>query len=58
MEQDPLERTIVIKVARKKHGDGDVPAAAPSKSEAQPKSPEEARERLAVIASLYRLFRG
>lgn len=58
MERDPMERTIVIKVAKKTHGDGSVPAPALLKNEAPPKSPEEARERLALIASLYRLLRG
>jgi hypothetical protein len=58
MERDPLERTIVIKVGRKTHGEATTSAAAPPKSDAPPKSPEEARERLAVIASLYRLLRG
>jgi hypothetical protein len=58
MERDPLERTMVIKVTKKTHGEGNAPAQAPPAGGTPPKSPEEARERLALIASLYRLLRG
>ena len=55
---DDLERTIVIKVAKKPHGVGGVGSAHPLKSAEPPKSPEEARKSLAALASLYRIFRG
>jgi len=54
---DDLDRTIVIKVAKKPHGDNRVPAVQPLK-EADPKNPEEARKSLAALASLYRILRG
>jgi hypothetical protein len=53
---DDLERTIVIKPAKKTRGI--VGSAHPLKSAEPPKSPEEARKSLAALASLYRIFRG
>lgn len=58
MERDNLERTIVMKVAKKTHGDGSVSRLQPVKPGPAPKSPEETRKALAALASLYRLFRG
>jgi hypothetical protein len=55
---DDLERTIVIKPAKKTRGDGVAGTAHPLKSAEPPKSPEEARKSLAALASLYRIFRG
>lgn len=54
---DDLERTIVIKVAGKTHGEGNAPRAVLLK-QADPKNPEEARKALAALASLYRTLRG
>lgn len=58
MERDSLERTIVIKTTKKTHGSGNAPDVKRRKDDEAPKSPEEARQRLAAIASLYRLLRG
>jgi hypothetical protein len=58
MEHDPLERTIVMKVTKKTHGNGIAPGPRLLKREAAPKSPEETEKALAALASLYRLFRG
>jgi hypothetical protein len=55
---DDLERTIVIKPAKKPQRDGGVGSAHPLKSADAPKSPEEARKSLAALASLYRILRG
>ncbi len=55
---DDLERTIVIKPAKKPQRDGGVGTAHPLKSAEAPKSPEEARKSLAALASLYRILRG
>jgi hypothetical protein len=52
---DDLERTIVIKPAKKPQGNS-LAAAQPLK--ADPKNPEEARKSLAALASLYRILRG
>jgi hypothetical protein len=55
------DQRIVITVGKKQHGHADVvaPALQPVVSEATAKAgEEEARSRLAVIASLYRLMRG
>jgi hypothetical protein len=54
---DDLERTIVIKPAKKPQGNS-LAAAQPLKAEADPKNPEEARKSLAALASLYRILRG
>ena len=54
---DPLDRTIVIKAAKKPHGGDNVPKAELLKA-ADPKNPEEARKSLAALASLYRSLRG
>jgi hypothetical protein len=54
---DPLDRTIVIKVSRKTHGDANVLKAELLKA-ADPKNPEKARKSLAALASLYRTLRG
>jgi hypothetical protein len=54
---DDLDRTIVIKVAGKTHGDRNVPKLELLKA-ADPKNPEEARKSLAALASLYRILRG
>ena len=54
---DPLDRTIVIKVSKKRHGDGNVSKAELLKA-ADPRNPEEARKSLAALASLYRNSRG
>lgn len=58
MERDNLERTIVMKVAKKAHGEGNGPRLEPVKPGPAPKGPEETRKALAALASLYRLFRG
>ena len=55
---DDLERTVVIKPAKKTLGAGIVPKAALLKSDGAPKSPEEGRKYLAGLASLYRALRG
>ena len=54
---DPLDRTIVIRVSKKTHGDDNVSKAELLKA-ADPKNPEEARKSLAALASLYRVLRG
>jgi hypothetical protein len=54
---DPLDRTIVIKVSKNTHGDENVPRLELLKA-ADPKNPEEARKSLAALASLYRILRG
>ena len=58
MERDPMERTIVLKVTKKTHGDGNPSLLKSSKRDAAPKSAEETQKALATLASLYRLFRG
>lgn len=58
MNRNDLDRTIVITVAKKTHGDGSVPRLEPLKSDAAPKSPEEMRKHLAALAALYRMLRG
>jgi hypothetical protein len=56
---DDLDRTIVIKPAKKTHGESNVPRLQPLlTSKADPKNPEEARRHLAVLASFYRKLRG
>jgi hypothetical protein len=55
---DDLERTVVIKPAKKTHGESNVPRLQPLTSKADPKNPEEARKHLAVLASFYRMWRG
>ena len=55
---DELERTIVIKVAKKTHGESNVPRLQPLTGKADPKNPEEARKHLAILASFYRMLRG
>jgi hypothetical protein len=55
---DDLDRTIVIKPAKKTHGVSNVPRLQPLTSKADPKNPEEARKHLAVLASFYRMLRG
>ena len=54
---DPLDRTIVIKVSKKPHGHDNVPKAELLKA-VDPKNPEKARKSLAALASLYRTLRG
>jgi len=55
---DDLDRTIVIKLAKKTHGESNVPRLQPVTGKADPKNPEEARKHLAVLASLYRKLRS
>ena len=64
--EDTMESTanrkgqkIVITVARKPHGDSVAIKPVPSAHEVPGKAgDEEARDRLAVLASLYRILRG
>ena len=61
MERDPMERTIVIKVAKKPHAPAQAGAAVaePAKVEPAATTADEAtRDKLSAIASLYRLLRG
>ena len=55
---DDLDRTIVIKLAKKPHGESNIPRLQTVTSKADPKNPEEARKHLAVLASLYRKLRS